>query len=157
MTEAPSRPSSTPPAPGGVGEGAGEDPIGAISTEEIEAELTRREQELARLRGQRHALQIQKIQLDRIIGELERDLHGDNHTSAAPRGTGTPINDLPLARAIAQLYAIGDEFSPREAVEQLTSAGYRTDAKTFGSMVSGCLARERRFKRVGRGRYLRIS
>jgi hypothetical protein len=47
--------------------------------------------------------------------------------------------------------------SPIEASKLVKANGYKTTSRTFNISVSQALAKDKRFKRVGRGQYEKVS
>ncbi|HZL98690.1 MAG TPA: hypothetical protein VFD43_00430 [Planctomycetota bacterium] len=66
-------------------------------------------------------------------------------------------NSTSLADALAQAVEPRATISPAEAAQLVLSNGYRSTAKTFGMVVANALAKDQRFRRVGRGRYERVG
>ncbi|HTE06512.1 MAG TPA: hypothetical protein VK824_09970 [Planctomycetota bacterium] len=73
--------------------------------------------------------------------------------SRAPRGTSA----LSLKDAIAQAIEPRALVTPAEAAELVRKNGYASSAKNFGMLVANTLAKDARFRRVGRGSYERIG
>lgn len=61
-------------------------------------------------------------------------------------------NRMTLGDTLAKVLA-GKELSVGEAIEAVKKTGYRTTSKNFRVQVNIMLAKDPRFKRVGRGQY----
>jgi hypothetical protein len=64
-------------------------------------------------------------------------------------------NKVPLPDALAAVVRPGTVVSPAEAAKRVRAKGFKTTSKHFGMMVAGALAKDKRFKRKGRGEYER--
>lgn len=169
-------PEATGDAPDAEARPAHDDsPLASVSTELLRDELDRRERELRRLLAQRGKLGDRLRDLDRRVAELDDGVFLGGPSGrlrfglpatptangpagpARPAGTDElPLDGLPLPKAIARIMSIGDTISPREAAERVRNRGYRTTAKNFNTIVTTALSKDKRFRRVGRGRYERI-
>jgi hypothetical protein len=138
-----------------------------ISTSELQAELRRRESDASRLQATRDKLYKQ-------LEEVDRELHAlgvSGGRSPAARRTGRPgrkpggrpaggkraKNSLSLPDAVADAMEVGAVISPREAADLVLANGYKSTAKNFNMLVSNALAKDGRFKRLGRGQYERVK
>lgn len=68
-----------------------------------------------------------------------------------------PKNKLNLGDSLAAAIKTGSTVSPAEAIQRVKSAGYKTTSKAFNVSVSQTLAKDKRFKRTGRGQYQRVA
>jgi len=66
-------------------------------------------------------------------------------------------NEMTLPDAIAAAMKVGAVVSPKQAAGLVKAAGYKTASKTFGIQVATTLAKDKRFKRMGRGQYKRVK
>ena len=138
------------------------------STEEIIAELQRRQGRIHEAHARRTRLLQQLAEVEMEILRLGGSIPG---RSTQPVGAPAPasngggstapgsvdLSGLTLPRAIAQVVRIGEVFSPKEATERLREAGYRTRAQHFNTAVTQALGRDNHFRRVGHGRYERVG
>ena len=114
----------------------------------------RRRQLLPKLIAQRDAL-------DRQIAELQGVEAPIVATPAPARPAGKRRGRTPrVRRGEASLVGMLTEIlkgkkavSISEAVDALTSSGYKSKSKNFRGIVSMALAKDKRFKRAGRGEY----
>ena len=129
----------------------------SISTADLQAELVRRRRSAQGLTEKRARL---VEELDAVEAELAL-LSGQRRArleapAAAPRAARS-VNNLTMADALAACIRTGEVLSPQEAAERVRAAGYASGARTFGPMVSTALAKDKRFRRLGRGRYERTA
>jgi septal ring factor EnvC (AmiA/AmiB activator) len=66
-------------------------------------------------------------------------------------------NKQSLGDALAAAVRPGTVVSPAEAMSKVKAAGYKSAAKQFGIVVAMRLRDDKRFKRKGRGQYLRVG
>ena len=64
---------------------------------------------------------------------------------------------MSLPEALVQACEVGAVVSPSEAAQLVQANGFKTTSKNFNMMVSNALAKDKRFKRIGRGQYERIG
>ncbi len=138
--------------------------LAEVPAEEILAELRRRQSALRVLLARRARLAEQLASVEAEILDLGgRDMLDP---AAGPSAASDPsprparpgdVSTLPLPAAIAGVMELGDVISPREAAGRVVAAGYRTTAANFGAVVIQALSRDKRFRRVARGRYERIA
>jgi hypothetical protein len=89
------------------------------------------------------------VKRDRLLirlRELEHELA--EHGSVRMR----PSNESNLADALAKLLA-RTTMSVTRIVEEVQKAGYRTTSPNFRTIVNQALIKDKRFKRVSRGKY----
>lgn len=134
----------------------------SLSTDELQRELARRVKDASKLEGRRAKLLAE-------LAEVEKELSflggggGASGGAAAPRVRGAPTgrkrakNDMSLPDAIAQAMEVRAVVSPKEAADLVRANGFTTTSKNFNMMVSNALAKDKRFKRLGRGQYERIG
>lgn len=129
-----------------------------MSTAELEAELARREKDQSKLVRRREKLLKE-------IAAIEKDLAflgggtGKGRRRGQSSGTGRrrAKNDISLPDAIAKAMEVRAVVSPKEAAELVQKNGYKTTSDNFNMMVSNALAKDPRFKRLGRGQYERTK
>jgi len=129
-----------------------------LSTAELQKELKRREKGASKLLARRAKL-LEDIQaLDEEIESLTGGNPGANpRRRAGYTGRKRARNDISLPDAIAKAMDVRAVVSPKEAASLVRNNGFKTTSKNFNMMVSNALAKDKRFKRVGRGQYERIN
>ncbi len=142
--------------------------LNTVSTNELQAELARREKAGRELIGRREKLVRELAAIDAELAAVgaapavrrtRSAATGAASDPAAP-GAGTrqrARNDISLADALVQAMEVRAVVTPAEAAELVRRNGYTSTAKNFGMMVSNALARDPRFKRLARGKYERIE
>jgi hypothetical protein len=139
-----------------------------LTTDEIIAELDRRERRARHLHARQAALQAELAELDAQLAEVGRRLAAqaaepaadteDAPAPHAPRRSGPRArNEISLADAIAQSVEIRARITPSEAAELVRSNGYVTNARNFAMTVATALSKDSRFRRIERGVYERIA
>jgi hypothetical protein len=136
-------------------------PMLRFSTDELKAELARRQRQVEYLKLQHGALLRQVAEIEAQMARLTPGGQGSLAPRAprVPRGPrATPAeNTMSLADAIAQAVNVGDVVTPAQAGERVLAAGYKSNAQRFGVLVATALAKDERFERVGRGQYKRAK
>lgn len=122
-------------------------PIGTMSTTELERELSRRQAMARRLERRRDHLAEQLEEVDRELAALG-GLGGISIGGVRKR----PRNDMNLAESLAKVLKT-KTMSVTEVSEAVQKAGYRTSAANFRTIVNQTLIKDKRFKKVSRGRY----
>ena len=133
-----------------------------LSTAELQRELARRESSVGKLQAKRDTLLARlrdvEAEISAITGnQLPARGRGPARATTANDKRPRAKNDVSLADAIAQAMDVGAEMSPKEAAGYVLKNGYKTASKTFGIQVASALAKDGRFKRVGRGVYERVK
>jgi hypothetical protein len=147
----------------------------SISASDLRRELARREKGAGKL-------QKQHAKLAARLAAIEADLAGLGIDAApAGRGPGRPAgkrgpgrpkgsknrrpgrpkgsknkrakNELSLVEAIVKGVRAGSTVSPADAGAAARKVGYKSSSPNFGMMVANALAKDSRFKRIGRGQY----
>jgi hypothetical protein len=119
--------------------------LGGMTTEALQAELKRRERHLKQLHKKREKLLTQLQEVDaQIVAE------GGSVTGGVTRKRFR--NDSNLADALVDLLKT-QTLTVTEATSKVQEAGYRTTAANFRTIVNQTLIRDKRFKRVSRGKY----
>ena len=119
-----------------------------LSMTELQIEIRRRERQLRSLHRKRSRLVAQ-------LREVEEQISAAGGEISAIEGAGgrrRPRNDMNLADALAALLS-NKVLSVTEAAEEVQAEGYRTTSPNFRTIVNQTLLKDKRFKRVGRGRY----
>jgi uncharacterized protein YaaQ len=132
----------------------------SLDTTALKAELQRRERNAKTLVKKRN-------KLARQLANVESELAALGATGGAARsGRGTTLagtprkrakNDVSLADALAQSMEVRAVVTPAEAASLVKDNGYKSTSQHFGMMVSNALTKDKRFKRIARGQYERIT
>lgn len=119
----------------------------SVTTDALERELARRQQEVTRLERRRDRL---AVQLDEVEGRLAKlgGLGGVSIGGVRKR----PRNEANLADSLAKVLK-NKTMSVTEAADAVQGAGYRTSAANFRTIVNQTLIKDKRFKKVSRGQY----
>jgi hypothetical protein len=145
-----------------------------MSTRQLRRELARRERGASRLISRRDALQRR---LDTVLSELQElghDVAGGARRGARrgrPPGRGRAAgrrpgragkrlrarNKVSLPEALAAATKPGATVTPAEAAQRIKAKGFKSTSANFGMMVSNALSKDKRFKRLERGKYQRVS
>jgi hypothetical protein len=137
--------------------------LAGITTDQLRRELERRQRGLTSLVAKRDAVRAEIAELDARILELADD---DRRPARRGRGGGRrsarlamprPKNAMSLPDAIAIEVETGQTITPAEAARRVLASGYQTTAKTFTMVVANALSKDKRFKRLGRGKYERVD
>jgi len=150
-----------------------------LTTDEIIAELDRRDRRSHYLRTRQEKLTAELAEVDRQIADIGESLpalvaaaahaapaargrRGRNKTGATsdapPRRSRGPRakNTVSLGDAIAQAVEVRARITPAEAAELVRMNGYVSTAGNFQMTVANTLAKDSRFQRISRGVYERI-
>ncbi len=128
-----------------------------ITTAELQQELARREKSVSKLESRRDKLRQELTQVENEIAALRGGKRGPGRPAGAPTVRRRAKNAVSLPDAIAAAMEVGAIVSPKEASELVRSNGYKTTSANFNMMVSNALAKDKRFKRLGRGQYERMK
>jgi hypothetical protein len=147
----------------------------SASTAALRRELDRRQRVASRIAAQRDRLTRKLSSLEAELADLggvpqarrgrkpgtkpgRRPGRKPGRKPTGRSGTRTrPKNELTLTDSIAAAMDKGAVVSPAEAAALVKSNGYKTTSKTFNISVSQALTKDKRFKRVGRGQYEKVS
>jgi hypothetical protein len=151
----------------------------SASTAELRRELERRQKAAGRIAARRDQLARKLAQLDAELADLggspsarrgrkpgrkpgrrpgrKPGRKPGRRPGASAGSRKRPKNVLTLPDAIAAAMDKGAVISPAEAAGLVKSNGYKTTSKTFNISVSQALTKDKRFKRVGRGQYEKVS
>lgn len=121
-----------------------EAPLTVMSTQELQAEIARRQRGLSGLQRRRARLIEQLADIDAEIREMGGALNG------GPRKR--PRNEMNLVEALKGVLK-GQQMSVTDAAQAVQDAGYQTNAANFRTIVNQTLLREKAFKKVSRGVY----
>lgn len=126
---------------------------GIVTLEDIKKEVAKRQKTVDALAKRRARL---LDELGEVDGELRRlgGVIGANGRIVALTGPGRkrPRNEMNLANSLAKVLA-NKAMSVTEVAEAVQEAGYATTSPNFRTIVNQTLIKDRRFKRVSRGRY----
>ena len=145
-----SRRKTTKKTAGAAGAGGSPASLGRATTEDLQRELQRRQRSASRLIAKRDKLAGQLAELDAELASLGLE----SGMGVTARGTvrRRPRNESNLADAlVAEL--TGKEMSVTEAAESVVASGYKTSSANFRTIVNQTLLKDKRFKKVSRGRY----
>jgi hypothetical protein len=151
--------------------------LSQLTTDEIVAELDRRERRMRHLRARQEALVAELAAIDAQLAEVgarlaaasaEAERETDSEDVVDGDGADPPArrrrqnaprarNEVSLADAIAQAVEIRARITPGEAAELVRSNGYVTNAQNFPMSVATALSKDPRFRRIERGVYERIE
>jgi hypothetical protein len=143
--------------------------LSQLSTDEIIAELDRRERRMRQLQARQAALQAELTEIDAQLAEAGRRLAAGMMAPEAAEAPAEPAprarrpsgprarNEVSLADAIAQAVEIRARITPTEAAELVRSNGYVTNARKFAMTVATALSKDSRFRRIERGVYERVE
>ena len=116
-----------------------------LSTTELHKEIMRRRKGVASLERKRERL-IQQLH------EIEAQIREQGGVPGGPGSGKRPRNAQNLADALADLLSTVT-MSVTEAAEKVQLAGYRTTSPNFRTIVNQTFLKDKRFRRVSRGRY----
>ena len=144
--------------------------IATMSTADLQAELARRQSQAGKLQAKRDKLLADLAALDKelaVFGVTGGPMPTGKRGPGRPKGSGKrtgkgsrgpmPKNDITLPDAIAAAMEVRAVVSPKEAAAMVLANGYKSNAANFGMLVSNALAKDPRFKRLGRGQYERVK
>ena len=123
--------------------------LGSVPLEDLRKELGRRQAALPGLIARRD-------ELDRKIAELEalgQLVHGSAARKAAPARARRTRSKLSLPQLLGKILEAKPGQSVNELTEAALAAGYRSKAKSFKTVVRQNLYHDKRFRRVGKGRF----
>lgn len=118
-----------------------------LSVRDLEAELSRRKRRVGALVRKHRRLLDQASRVAEQIHELGGAVNG-----AARTGRSRPKNEASLVDMLTKALK-GKTMGAAEAADAVQKAGYRSNAKSFRTVVSIALINSGKFKRVERGRY----
>jgi len=131
-----------------------------LDTTALMAELKRRERNSKSLIKKRDKLASQLAHVEKELAVLGAPAGGSTRGPGRPKGDGIrrrAHNKVSLADALAQAMEVRAVVSPAEASDLVKENGYKSTSQHFGMMVSNALSKDKRFKRVSRGQYERVS
>jgi len=129
-----------------------------LSTDELQAELERREREAVKLAAKRDKLLAQVAEIDEELASYGYEAvngraAGSRSRSRAGGGRKRPKNDMSLVDALKKAMA-GKTMGVTEAAEAAKKVGYRSSSANFRNIVNQTLLKNPDvFKKVDRGQY----
>ena len=133
-------------------------PLAKFPMAELLAEIDRRHDRAKVLLAERKRILAQMAELEAELG-----IAVDRSPVPADRGVAEPRprrqrakNSVSLANALAMAVEPRATVTPAEAAQLVRSNGYQSTAQNFGMVVANALSKDKRFRRVGRGRYERV-
>lgn len=123
----------------------GKSRLSTLSTADLQREIMRRRRGIAGLERKRAKL-LQQLEV------VENEIREQGGAIGIEPGRKRPRNESNLADALANLLA-NATMSVTEAAEKVQEAGYRTTSPNFRTIVNQTFLKDKRFKRVSRGRY----
>jgi hypothetical protein len=64
---------------------------------------------------------------------------------------------MTLPEAIMKAVGVGKTITPAIAAKAVRKVGYKSTSKNFGMVVANALGKDKRFKRLERGKYERVA
>jgi hypothetical protein len=123
--------------------------LSALPAAALHRELAKRARKAQRIARKRDRLLAAAARLDQQIAALG----GSTNGSARGRtGRTRPKNEMSLAESLAKVLD-GKTMRVTDACEAVLKSGYKTNSKTFRTMVNIALIKSGKFKRVARGEY----
>jgi hypothetical protein len=125
-----------------------------VTVEELKKEIARRQKVLAKLIAKRDALNGRIAELEGL-GLLAKPAAKRGRKPGRKRGRKAGRAPQPgslISRLVDALRAKG-KLSVAEAAAAVLATGYKSKSKSFKLIVNQALAKNKRFKRVGKGLY----
>ena len=123
--------------------------INKLSTDELQAELARRERAAQRLATKREKLLAQVAEIDAELADWGYEAVG----GARGGGRKRPRNEMNLVDTLAKALK-GKTMGVSEAADAAQKMGYRSSSANFRNIVNQTLLKHpNQFKKVGRGLY----
>ncbi len=119
--------------------------------QDILAEIERRKRAQSALEQKRQALLKQLKAIDAQLGHRVAVPAAAKPGRAAKRAKNT----VTLPEAMLKVMTKDKGLSVPEIAKAVTRVGYRSVSKTFHTIIYQTLARDKRFKRLARGRYVK--
>jgi septal ring factor EnvC (AmiA/AmiB activator) len=119
--------------------------LDAVSIEDLQSEIRRRERQLRTLERRREKLLEQ-------LAMIDEEISAAGGAIAQTEGRKRPRNEQNLADALVELLR-DQTLNVTRIAEEVQRAGYRTTSPNFRTIVNQTLIKDKRFERVGRGMY----
>ena len=127
--------------------------INGVTTDDLRAELRRRQRRLPALERKRKQLLTKLEGIEAEIGSID-GAATSRRRGRAGAGRTRPRNEQTLAEAITKVLKPDKPMSVTGVAEAVQRAGYKTHAANFYTIVNQTLLREKKqFKKMGRGQY----
>ena len=127
--------------------------INKLSTDELQAELARRERAAQRLATKREKLLAQVAEIDAELADWGYEAVGGARGGSRGGGRKRPRNDMNLVDTLAKALK-GKTMGVSEAADAAQNMGYRSSSANFRNIVNQTLLKhDDVFKKVGRGQY----
>jgi hypothetical protein len=128
--------------------------LAKVSVGDLKKEIARRQRKLPTLIAARDALNHQIAELGGLgsVKAVPKRAKRKPAKKRVRKDKGTARAGS-LSSKLVEVFQGKKRLSITEAIQAVLAAGYKTKAKNFSSMVSDLLAKNKRFKRVGRGIY----
>jgi hypothetical protein len=125
-----------------------------VTVEELKKEIARRQRGLAKLVAKRDALNCQIAELEGLgIAAKPAAKRGRRPGRKRGRKRGRAPRPGSLINLLVQALDAKGKLTVAQAVEAVLASGYKSKSKSFKLIVNQALAKNRRFKRVGKGVY----
>ncbi len=126
--------------------------LAGVSVETLQAELSRRQQNLGKLEARYSKLSRELSAVAAEIQELGGAISASGKMRVLPGGRRRAKNEMKLEDALAVVLK-GQTMSVTEVAEAVQKAGYVTTSPSFRTIVNQTLINSGKFKRVERGQY----
>jgi hypothetical protein len=125
-----------------------------VTVEELKKEIARRQKGLANLVAKREALNCQIAELE-SLGIVAKPAAKRGRKPGRKRGrkAGRAPQPGSLINLLVEALDAKGKLTVAEAVDTVLAAGYKSKSKSFKLIVNQALAKNKRFKRVGKGLY----
>jgi hypothetical protein len=125
-----------------------------VTVEELKKEIARRQRGLAKLVAKRDALNCQIAELE-SLGIVAKPAVKRGRKPGRKRGrkAGRAPRAGSLINLLVQALGAKGKLTVAEAADAVMATGYKSKSKSFKLIVNQALAKNRRFKRVGKGIY----
>jgi hypothetical protein len=125
-----------------------------VTVEELKKEIARRQKGLAKLVAKRDCLNCQIAELE-SLGIVAKPAAKRGRKPGRKRGrkTGRAPQAGSLIGLLVDALGAKGKLTVAEAVAAVLARGYKSKSKSFKLIVNQALAKNKRFKRVGKGLY----
>ena len=125
-----------------------------VTVAELKKEIARRQNGLAKLVAKRDALNCRIAELEGLgIAAKPAAKRGRKPGRKRGRKAGRAPQPGSLINLLVQALEAKGKLSVAQAVDAVLAAGYKSKSKLFKLIVNQALAKNKRFKRVGKGVY----
>ncbi len=125
-----------------------------VTIEELRKEIARRQSGLEKLVAQRDELNCRIAELESLgIAAKPAAKRGPKPGSKRMRRAGRAPQPGSLIHLLVEALGAQGKLTVAEAVAAVLAAGYKSKSKSFKLIVNQALAKNKRFKRVGKGLY----